>query len=326
MKKKVGIIGFGNIGRKLHEKLVAMGWKVVFVATDKHIFTGDLVNPKDSVENWLKYCEGIDVAFLAIPTIDEGFIASNYIRILRGKQIPVVTCEKGALANYFVELKPLMSGIGYSATVGGGSGLIHFLKHRFYSDIQEIHAILNGTMNYVFDDLAMGNPLGHIVEEIKRLGYTEPGNSDAIKIIMAEAGSDVTKKASILFNLCFQSQTILQAKGIAVVLTEEMVRKAVREARNRRFVVSLYRQEKFIQEPTDILAFCHTVGGWVIKGGFVRMNNPLISRLCNATSWVNNGILTVEGNEGVNGVYLCVGPGAGPSPTTAAMIRDAEKF
>jgi len=172
----------------------------------------------------------------------------------------------------------------------------------------------------------MGNPLGHIVEEAKRLGYAEPGEKDPIKIILGEAGPDVTKKTSILFNLCFRSKTILRAKDIKVILTDEMVRQAITEAMNRRFVVSFERDGNFKEKEGDITAFTHHIDGWVVSGGFRKTDSPLIARLCNSATWVNNAILTVEGEDGSGGIYLCVGPGAGASPVATAMIRDAERF
>jgi len=324
--KKAGIIGFGNIGKKLHEKLLENGWEVVFIVTSEYVFVGSIDVPKDKNENWLQYCHGVAVVFLAIPTFDDGKTASTYITALTEKSIPVVTCEKGALANYFAELQPSLHRIGYSATVGGGSKMIHFLQGRFFSGIREVHAIINSTMNYIWDDLKMGNPLGHIVEEVKRLGYAEPGEKDPIKIILGEAGPDVTKKTSILFNLCFRPQTILRAKDSDVVLTEEMVRQAITEAMTRRFVVSFEREENFKEKDSDIIAFTHHREGWVISGGFKRTDNPLIARLCNAATWVNNAVLTVEGEDGSGGIYLCAGPGAGASPVANAMIRDAEEL
>jgi len=322
--KQAGIIGFGNIGKKLYEKLLENGWKVTFIVTSEHVFGDSPDNPKDKSENWLNYCRDVDIVFLAIPTFDDGRTAFNYITAVIEKGIPVVTCEKGALSNYFAELKPILNRIGYSATVGGGSGMIHFLQRRFFSGIREVHAIVNSTMNYIWDDLRMGNPLGHIVEEVKRLGYAEPGEKDPIRIILGEAGPDVTKKTSILFNLCFRPKTILHAKDIKVVLTDEMVRQAITEAMSRRFVVSFEREGNFRKENSDITAFTHRVDGWVINGGFKRTDSPLIARLCNSATWVNNAILTVEGEDGSGGIYLCVGPGAGASPVATAMIRDAE--
>lgn len=326
MIKKAGIIGFGKIGKRLYNKLRKAGWEISFVATSSSIFVGDLTQPKDRIENWQKYCQNVDVIFLAISTLDDGLAAKNFIKALREKEISVVICEKGSLANYFSELEPLLSGIGYSATVSGGLGMIQILQRRFYSGIQEVHTILNGTLNYIFTDLAMGNPLGHIIEEVQLLGYAEPGETNPTRIILNEACLDATKKAAILFNLCFGSSVPLCARDIAVILNEEAVKNAIAHAADRRFVVSFYRADIFRPEDNNIPAFCHAIGGWVIKGGFVRMDNPLIARLCHATPWVNNGILTVEGNAGADGVYVSAGPGAGASPTTAAMIRDAERL
>ncbi len=322
--KRAGIIGFGNIGKKLYEKLLENGWQVSFIVTRDHVFSVPGVSI-DRSDNWVKYCHDVDVVFLAISTLDDGEAALHYIKAITERGISVVTCEKGALSNYFGELSPVLHRIGYSATVGGGSGLIHFLKGRFFSGICEVHAIVNSTMNYIWDDLAMGNPLGHVVEEAKKLGYAEPGEDDPIEIIFGEACFDVPKKVSNLFNLCFDSNIILRAKLISILLTSESIRQAIAEAANRRFVVSFVREENFSEESSDILAFITNVDEWIITGGFKKMDsNPLIARLCKATTWVNNAVLTVEGKEGSGGVYLCIGPGAGSSPVSIAMMRDAE--
>ncbi len=61
-----------------------------------------------------------------------------------------------------------------------------------------------------------------------------------------------------------------------------------------------------------------------INGVFKRTDSPLIAHLCNSAMWINNAILTVEGEDGSGGIYLCVGPGAGALPVATAMIRDAE--
>jgi homoserine dehydrogenase len=324
---KAGIIGFGNVGKKLREKLSENGWGISFVATSEHVFVGDYDTPKDKSENWLNYCHDTNLVFLTIPTLDDGKLAFDYIAAITSKGISVVTCEKGALSNYFSDIKPTLPHIGYSATVGGGSGIIHFLKRRFFSGTLEVHAIVNGTLNYIWNDLKIGNPLGHIVEEVKKLGYAEPGEKNPIKIILGEAGPDVTKKTSILFNLCFCPKTILRAKDINVVITEEMVKRAISEAMNRRFVVSFEKEQNFKSDSNDVLAFIHHIDGWVITGGFKKTDsNPLIARLCNSAAWVNNAVLTLEGEDGSGGICLCVGPGAGSSPVASAMIRDAEQL
>ncbi|TAN58183.1 hypothetical protein EPN15_01820 [Patescibacteria group bacterium] len=327
--KKIGIIGFGNIGKNIYEKVKEKGWKVEFVINSKGVFPEKFsgIPEKESLDSFFRHGRYVDLVFLAIPTLDDGKIAKNYIDLFIKNGIPVVTCEKGALSNYFIKLKPHLSRVGFSATVGGGSGMIQFLQQRFSSGTREVHTVLNGTLNYIWDDLKMGNPLGHIVEEITKLGYTEPGKSDPYDIILREVGSDTTKKASILFNLCFNSKRNLQAKDIVVTISPETIIQAINEAMMRRFVVSFEKQEYFRQESDSISAFKCLIDGWIITGGFKRTDrNPLIARLCNSTTWVNNAILTVEGDSGADGVYICGGPGAGASPTSAAMIRDAERL
>lgn len=328
-KSRVVIIGYGNIGRTLHERLYNRSeWDVAYTITSKGASRGapgaldhNIVRNEDAFDD-------IDLAFLAIPTLDDGMKALGYIQALLQKGVPVVTCEKGALSNHFEALRPCIKRIGFSATVGGGSGIIDFLRGRFCSRTQEVHAILNGTLNFIWDELRTGNPLAHIVADSKKLGYAEPGEKDPIRIILGEACMDATKKTAILFNLCFDPDPFISARNISCDLTKVAIRRAIREARSRRFVVSFQRRldAQLFQDSDDISAFRYVNSDWIITGGFKNLANPLIARLCEAAPWVNNGILTVEGDGGEDGVYLCAGPGAGPEPTTAAMIRDAERL
>ncbi len=329
MNFKIGIIGFGNIGRKLLEKLSTNShWQVAFMADVDGVWLPPFrERVPDQTKRVADYCQDVKLVFLAIPTVDDGEVAKNYITTLHRMGIRVVTCEKGALGNWFEALQPLLKDIGYSASVGGGSGIIHALRHRFFLGTQEVHAILNGTLNYIWTGLASGSPLGHIVNETQRLGYAEPGQRDPIAIIMGEASADVIKKTTILFNLCFQSATVLHARDIAVELTPEKIRRAIAEAVSRRFVVTFERRDRAKTDDGTIVAFRHAIDDWVITGGWRRLDHPLIKRLCDGCLWVNNAILTVEGDfDGEDGVYISSGDGAGPGPTTAAMIRDAEKL
>ena len=100
-KKNVGIIGFGNIGGKLAKKILfekpyCDEYHLVFVADTKCVYSltkKDLGNQKISIEKKcpideifqmikkiILSCEtGLDLVFLAIPTMDDGEIARRYI-------------------------------------------------------------------------------------------------------------------------------------------------------------------------------------------------------------------------------------------------------
>jgi homoserine dehydrogenase len=67
------------------------------------------------------------------------------------------------------------------------------------------------------------------------------------------------------------------------------------------------------------------VGDWDISAGFKNINeNPRFSQL--VSSGVDNAILIYEGKYGIDGTYRLIGPGAGSGPTTASMIKDANRL
>ena len=325
MTKRAAIIGYGKIGKEIEQQLIAQGWQITCVVNSKGTVKSSIPVVKEWVSDWDWLRAGVDIAFLAIPTTDDGFIAANYIHNLVARCVHVVTCEKGTLANHFGWVQSLLPFLGYSATAGGGSGMLNYLQQQFCADTQAVHTILNGTLNYMFTALEKGVSLDKVAKDVRQLGYAEPGAVDPIKLIMAEIAQDATKKAAVLFNLCFESD-VIQARDIEVTLTEQMLDRAIVNARSRRFVVSFVRCDSFCDNPTDITAFCHMAGNWVIKGAFVLIDTPPIARLCSNVFGVNNGLLMVEGKNDVSVSHLCAGPGAGPEATASAMIRDAEKL
>ena len=326
--KNVGIIGFGNIGMELYRKILGMGWNVAFVIKSDGIyrhFNGN--NAVAKIEGISDYrdAEGLaelDMVFLAIPTADDGKTALGYIRFFNDVMgIPVITCEKGSPANYFREATE-MSMLGYSASVGGGTRLLKFLNERMSPNVKEIHCVLNGTLNYIFDTVARkGMPLGEAAALAQQLGYAEPGAKDILEIINGEAVGDVPMKVCILMNSCGLVKEPIRAKdirkekitgtGLMTILYEK-----------RRHIVSFTRRDN---REYVIGGFSFYTGDWLVSAGFKRI--PKGSLLEKAVpEGVNNSMLVSEGRDGRDGVYILTGPGAGAGPTTASMIKDAENF
>lgn len=322
---KVGIIGTGNIGQELYRKLTQKGWKINWVIGTDGIFTGIPKTKRiDDSKNYQKYLKDLDLVFLSIPTMDDGYIAYNYIKNCLAKNVPVVTCEKGALSNYFKELESDINQgrIGYSATVGGGSRLLKYLKERIGSQVEEMHAVVNGTLNYIFSGLTEGRSLGEVIEETKKLGYAEPGAKHPLDVINKEAIDDVRMKSAIIFNICDLSKSKIKAKDIKPnKIKNSELKKLTREAQNRRYIVSIEKADDL--EEDVIWGFKHRVGDWCISAGFKHLNdNPLFRKLI--PEGVDNAVLISEGEFGKDGAYVLSGPGAGAGPTTNSMIIDAE--
>jgi len=316
---KVGIIGAGHIGSELYRRINSLGWDVEFVLRSDGVYR-NLSEKIDELDNYPNYLNSLNVAFLAIPTLDDGKTAFDYMRSILEKDIPVVTCEKGALSNYFSELEKWLDKIGYSAAVGGGTRLLRYLEERINPEVEQIHAVLNGTLNYIFDEVSHGRSLGEVVEETKKLGYAEPGAKTPLEVINKEATEDVPMKSSILFNICKFTQRHMRAKDIKPhKIGEPELKRLIKESNNRRYIVSITKEN---DEEDTIGGFRHQVDDWIISVGFKNIyENPLFLQLI--PSGVNNSVLIYEGVYGINGTYRLSGQGAGAGPTTSSMIKDA---
>ena len=322
----VVLIGRGLIGQALYERVEEQyGWNVIRVI-ERGAYSGvsgsGRFNEKMSVASKLIPKE-TDLVFLAIPTFDDGTTALRYIEYCVEHSIPVVTCEKGSLSYNFSKLEPYLDRIGYSATVGGGTRLLPYLNERLKGrrDVV-IHAVINGTLNYIFDEISRaGRSFGEAVEEAKRLGYAEPGASSPLELVRGEI-KDTTMKATVLFNICLKQSIALHPGKMTVRSFESKdLSKLISEGLNRRYIVT-FTPESSGKNDDVIGGYSAKVDGWRVNAGFQRIDsNPLFR------DWlpkgVNNSILTYEGPYGEDGIYTLTGPGAGPKPTTSSMMRDA---
>ncbi len=314
---KIGIIGHGRIGSELSKRGLERSWDIIITQPSGiYLKTPEKEILIDKPSHWLAHFLKVDIAALCIPTLDDGKIAFEYIKTLVEKGIPVVTSEKGALGNYFPELKTEIGKIGYSATVGGGTRLLHWLKERLSPGTKEVHLVINGTLNYIFDGLSRGRTLNEVVEEAKKLGYAEPGAQEALEVINTEACKDIPMKVSVLLNVCGFGE--IRARDIKTqIVAEADLKKLVREAAFRRYIVSITREEN---EEDVVGGFKFQLDRWWVSGGFKnKTQNPLFLRL--VPSGVNNAALVY----GEDGTYMLAGPGAGANPTvTGSVMRDIE--
>ena len=313
---KVAIIGAGNIGSELYKRVLELNWEVAFVVKHDGIYK-NFTDKIDAPENIGKYLEDVDLAFLAIPTFDDGSTAYKYLKTFLEKNIPAVTCEKGALGNYFYELEKYLPIVGYSATVGGGSRILRYAKERVTENTNEITLVLNGTLNYIFYKLSQGEKLENVISQAQKLGYCEPGTKSAIDVINKEASGDVPLKVSVFFNILRLSSDIIRAKDLTVSkVSDEDLEFLVKNAKDFRYFISISKKEPIPEK--NIGGFVFNSNGWWCLAGFRKADNDFIKSLEN----VNNGIEIKE--NGSDGIYCLSGPGAGAGPTVSSMIKDAQ--
>lgn len=318
MKNKVAIIGGGAIAKHLSARLESKGVNVCFSLRRNHT--------EPSFETLLAQ-EKPQVAFLAISTLDKGEAARDYILACVKAGTPVITCEKGSLAYHAKVLRPHLDKIGYSATVGGGTRMLKYVKERHLADKKvEIHAVINGTLNFIFDEIQRGGrSLGEACKEACKLGYAEPGASDPLGLVNGEL-EDVRMKTCVFFNTVLATQKLATPNQLGLLeQTADDLEGLSEEGGNYRLIVSFSNHKSMKEFPRFGKQFgLHFIDGWHITGAFRQITHSSV--MSQLSSWlpggVGNAVHIIEGELGLGGKYTLSGPGAGHEPTTSAMLAD----
>lgn len=335
-------IGYGSIGqevgRQLGEPDVAERYGLepnpTFIVRKDGVMDPDGETPFGATFEEL--CAERDalppVAFVSLPSTDDGELAMRHITPFLGRDATVVTAEKGALANNFEGLKQQSDNfkhLGFVATVGGGTRMLKQapLLCLDQENVTQIHMALNGTLTFVMSSIAQGMSLGQAVHQAVELKYAEPGASSPDEVIRQEAEGDIPKKVAILFNTLGLGDT-LDWKKIDISLNSQDINQAVEEASVRRFIISLYSpnflKNHFNVPEQDVISKFETEqDGWRIVCGFRHMDrNPLFARLGKLTG-TDVGMMVGLGPDETDGAYpVGFGPGAGARPTVNAMLDD----
>lgn len=323
------MFGYRNIGTAVAERVLKKGWEISCIVRTDGVYQRRPNGTTEKVaeqEKWPEYMDDSSLAFLAISVKaakDDGLTACRYLKTLGNMNIGAVTCEKGALSQYWAELEDGLDLIGYSAAVGGGTRFLRLLgDRRIGKEFDgEFHFVGNATMNYILDGVAAGRAIGVVVDEAVRLGYAEPGAQEPRDVLASELG-DIVRKTAIVANSCHLDDSPVRANTIShPKLSEEDMARLLREAQRRRYIVSVTRAPPDHEDVIAGFQFQH--GNWYVTGGFKRTDqNPLYHQL--VPPGAGNAVLISEGPYGADGAYVLHGPGAGPRPTSRSMMIDAD--
>jgi homoserine dehydrogenase len=214
----------------------------------------------------------------------------------------VVTSNKEVIAKRGAELFSLAEKHGvnvrFEASVGGGIPLISpFIFDLVANKINGIYAIINGTTNYILTRMANeGLDFRVALKDAQKLGYAEANPRDDVE------GIDATYKLAIMSSLGFHTSIgpqDIHHEGISKLSSRDF-----RYAQELGFAIKLLAIAK-----NDT------------NGIEVRVHPVLISQesLLAKVDGVYNAVL-VEGD--LVGKVMFYGRGAGPNPTSSAIIAD----
>jgi homoserine dehydrogenase len=310
----IGLIGLGVIGGQVASVLSTKAEALAEQAGCPLVLRKVKVLPQDldrpQAQKMAKELFTTDIEdFFAEPEIDIvveaiGGVspALEYLtRALSGGK-HAVTPNKELIAKHGAELMKLAGrqgvGLRYEASVGGGIPLISRFQYDLVANrIGGIYAIINGTTNYILTQMEReGVDFSKALAKAQELGYAEPDPENDVE------GIDAAYKLAILASLAFHTEVSpddIYREGISKLSSRDF-----RYAQELGFAIKLLAIAK--DDDREIEARVHPV---------FLPEDSLLAKV----DGVYNAVL-VEGD--LVDKVLFFGQGAGPLPTSSAVVAD----
>ena len=312
-KINIAIVGLGNIGINLYSHLIKNKKNIIKknnINFDIKYVSAKNKNKKRKIKipkkKWLKnYLQAaklkdIDIVVELIGGSQGPAKKLVFEAIKNGKH--VVTANKALISKYGDSLSLLAEkkkvNLEFEAAVAGGIPIIRTLKEGLIANkAQRIYGILNGTSNYILSNMdKLKIDFKSVLEKAKKLGYAESNpNSDL-------NGEDVKSKIQILSSLafnCFINKSKINLEGINNIDDIDII-----NADNLGYKIK------------------HIGLSELENGKLIQRVHPCLIKKESQISNVN-GVLNAVIIEGKPiGKFVLKGEGAGPGPTTSALVSD----
>ena len=316
MKNKINIavVGLGQIGsyllnelkiRKKNIKLLT-GKEINIVAIsakNKNKKRKFKIDRKIFYKNPLQILsrKNIDILFECIGQSD-GMSKKIVENALKNK-IHVITPNKALISKHGDYLSKIAENkkinLEFEASVGGGIPILRTIKESLSTNvITKVYGILNGTCNYILSEMDKTNDnFKNVLKKAQNLGYAEPGDPK-----LDINGYDTLAKVRILSSLAFKkkiSKNSLLMEGIEYIEPKDF------EIANQ------------LNLKIKLLGITEIIDNKL----FERVHPCLVKK----KSYIGNvnGVMNAVILEGKPvGESILQGEGAGPGPTSSALMSD----
>lgn len=298
---RLGILGAGTVASAFAEMLLSRSLPVMLGG----ILVRDVNKPRSSaltVDNITGHGEQVvDDADIVIELMGGVDRASELmLRALEAGK-PVITANKAALAERWHDFLPYLSKghVYFEAAVMAGTPIVAALTGGLRgSNPIELHAILNGTCNYILRQLEEGIPFDDALAEAQALGYAEADPSLDID------GFDAAHKLTLLARLAFTPdlawETVqARTEGISG-LTPAVVQEAMQDGGRVRLVGSIFPEDDQWQV--------------AVRPVYLPASHPLAGSASERNGMVYRG-------DALGNVSM-IGPGAGGKETASGVLAD----
>ena len=315
MKKiNIALVGLGQIGNHLMNELnkkkndieLKTGKKINIVAISakninkKRKFR---INKKIFYKNPLNIFKQkkIDILFECIGLSDG--ISKTIVETALKNKIHVITPNKALISKHGDYLAKLAEknkvNLEFEASVAGGIPILRTIKEGLVTNkINKVYGILNGTCNYILSEMEISKEsFSNVLKRAQKLGYAELGNPK-----LDLNGYDALAKIRILSSLSF-NKNISKQKSLMEGI-ENIEFKDIEIADQLNFRVKLLGITELINNKL-----------------FERVHPCLVKK----DSYIANvsGVMNAVILHGVPvGESVLQGEGAGPGPTSSALMSD----
>ena len=309
----IAIIGLGNVGGYLLNELNKKK-KEIEIKTSKKINVVAIsarninkkrkfkINKKIFYKNPFKILKEkkIDILFELIGLSDG--VSKKIVEQSIKKKIHVITANKALIAKHGEFLSSLAEknkvNLEFEASVAGGIPILRTIKEGLATNkINKVVGILNGTSNYILSEMQeTNNSFKDVLKKAQKLGFAETNPKFDLN------GQDVLSKIKILSSLSFNkkiSKNMSLMKGI-----EDIELKDIKMANSLGMRIKLLGITEIIDNKL-----------------FERVHPCLVNKesyIANINGVMNAVIL----NGSPVGESVLQGEGAGPGPTSSALMSD----
>ena len=316
IKKKIniGIIGLGQIGNYLFNEL-NLKKKEIEIKTGKKIkIVGISARNKNKKRKFkinknIFYKNPIELITKAKPDIlfevigkSDG-ISKKIVEYALKNKIHVITPNKALIARHGDYLSDLAEknkvNLEFEASVAGGIPIIRTIKEGLATNkIFKVYGILNGTCNYILSIMENNNKsFKEVLKQAQILGYAEPGNPK-----LDLNGHDAFAKVRILSSLAFNNK--ISKKECLMEGIENIELQDIKISKQLGYRIKLLGISEILNNKL-----------------FERVHPCLVNKssyIANVQG-VMNAVITIGNPVGES---VLQGEGAGPGPTSSALMSD----
>lgn len=295
---RIGLLGFGVVGRGVYDILASRDdMEIVKVCCLEAVTLPDAevtrdfrrILEDDTIDTVVEAMGGLHPAYEFVHACMEA-----------GKHI--VTSNKALVTTFYDELMPLAMEKGLkfrcTAAVGGGIGWLSELERaRRVQTIQQVGGIMNGTCNYILDNMTRkGLNYNVVLKEAQALGYAEANPSTDVD------GIDTWHKVILSSNVAFGVS--LNREQVPVAGISRITAADVENFKAHGLVCKLISTGKCAAGKYS--AYVHPT---LVKEGDLEAAVPM-----------NYNIITLVGET--SGQMSFYGQGAGRYPTAYNVVQD----